>query len=391
MALVLLWFPAALHAGSEPRFEDFLARYRAASPDERRAEAERFVAQRRSSGFPLVEPGGEAVFVFMGDGTQREVRIVGDFLPASFYNPYWSTTGEAMEREGDVFFLRRRFERDARLDYRFVVDGEATLDPLNPRTITSGVGGGEASVLVMPGHRMPREVEPDPDVPAGRLVTVEEPWAAPEVRIYLPPGYDGRRRYPVLYTTDGPAWVDLLKLPTILDNLIAGGAIEPVLAVFVGVPEDRRAWHQFSEDFLAYLARVVAHVDATYATRAEATARVHAGTSSGGRMALVVGLRRPDLFQRVALLSPELSGPLHAWEPLLSGSSPLDRGLAVWLGAGTYEHAIHRDAELLAGVLRRRGIPVETLFTPQGHSFGAWREAAVAMLRHFFGRERPRP
>ncbi|HVR29316.1 MAG TPA: hypothetical protein VMS86_07240 [Thermoanaerobaculia bacterium] len=33
---------------------------------------------------------------------------------------------------------------------------------------------------------------------------------------------------------------------------------------------------------------------------------------------------------------------------------------------------------------------VETLFTHQGHSLGTWREAAMAMLRHFFGSgERP--
>ena len=386
LLLLPLLVAVPLRPAQEASFDAFLAGYRAAPPEERRARLERFLAERRGAGgLPVAGPTGEAVFLYAGDGTEREVRVVGDFLPASPYGVSWSTTGERMERIGELFFLRRRFEPDARLDYRLVVDGEPRVDPLNPRTILSGAGGGEASVLVMPGHRLPPELEPRAGAPRGRLVTVDEPWAVPAVRVYLPPGYHGSRRYPALYTTDGAAWVDLLRLPAILDNLIAEGAIEPVLAVLVDVPEDRRAWHFYSEDFLAHLARVVAHVDGAYATRAEATARVHAGTSSGGRMAFWVGLRRPDLFRRVAMLSPELSAPLHLWEPLLAGRSRPDPGLRVWLGAGTYEPAIHRDAELLAGVLRGQGIAVETLFTPQGHSFGAWREAAAAMLRHFFG------
>lgn len=371
-------------------FDTFLAHYRVAKPEERSSLVEQYVAKRQQTGgFPIIEEAGEVVFFFLGDGTQREVRLFGDFLPTSFFNPSWAQEGDAMKRIGKVFYRRHRFEPDARLDYRFLVDGVPTLDPRNPRTILSGVGDGDASVLVMPEHELPAEVVRRPEVPRGRLETVDEPWAVPRVSIYLPPGYDGSRRYPTLYTTDGAAWLDLIGLPTILDNLIADRAIEPLIAVMVDAAEDRRTWHYYSVDYIEHFARLVAHVDANYATRSDPAERIHAGTSSGGRMALFTGLQRPDLFGRLALLSPELSGPLHVWRPWLGGSEQPDARLSVWLGAGTYEGSIHRDAELLAGLLRHHGVAVETLFTHQGHSFGTWREAAIAMLRYFLapGRE----
>jgi hypothetical protein len=91
------------------------------------------------------------------------------------------------------------------------------------------------------------------------------------VTIYLPPGYDAARDYSTLYTADGSAWVDYIGLPTILDNLIAAGAIEPVVAVLIDAAADRSAWYHFNADYLEYLKRVVTYVDDHYATRERAT------------------------------------------------------------------------------------------------------------------------
>lgn len=82
------------------------------------------------------------------------MRLTGDFRPRSFSNPYWDIVGEPMTRVGSLFYLRQMFEPDARLDYRFTVDGKPTLDPLNPRRIFSGTGEGDASELVLPAHRL---------------------------------------------------------------------------------------------------------------------------------------------------------------------------------------------------------------------------------------------
>ena len=80
-----------------------------------------------------------------------------------------------------LFYAEARFEPDARLDYAFVVDGAPTPDPLNPRRVTSGVGGGTVSELVMPDAPADRFSSPRGEVPSGRLLVVEEPWATPKV------------------------------------------------------------------------------------------------------------------------------------------------------------------------------------------------------------------
>jgi enterochelin esterase-like enzyme len=55
--------------------------------------------------------------------------------------------------EGGAFFVRLRFEPDARLDYQFLVDGVAQPDALNPRSIESGAAPAlHASELVLPRH-----------------------------------------------------------------------------------------------------------------------------------------------------------------------------------------------------------------------------------------------
>jgi enterochelin esterase-like enzyme len=111
---------------------------------------------------------------------------------------------------------------------------------------------------------------------------------------------------------------------------------------------------------------------------------VRAGSSAGGRISLFTGLERPGLFRHLALLSPELSGPAHYWEPWFSGRRRPDPSLRVWLSAGTYEGSIHRDAQAVEAYLQKNGARTRSLYVHQGHSFGAWREAAAEMLKHFF-------
>ncbi|MDP9348654.1 MAG: alpha/beta hydrolase-fold protein [Gemmatimonadota bacterium] len=385
---VLVLSPSVLLSQQFSGFADFLRKYEASPPEVRQTVARAFVAwQQARGGFPIVEADGNAVFFYLGRGDEADVRVVGDFRPGSFFSVYWDTVGEPLTRAGGIFYRRRAFEPDARIDYAFVVDGRRTPDPLNPRTLFSGPGGGEASELVMPGHRLPAEVVERPGVPRGTLQVVREPWAVPKVSVYLPPGYDRSRDYPTLYTTDGSAWAELVRLPTILDNLIADREIEPVIAVMIDAAPDRSAWYSYNPDYLAYLRRVVEYVDGRYATRKSAAQRLHAGSSAGGRATAYVGLELPELFGNLAMLSPSFSGPVYYWEPYFGGRKRPAPHLRVWMSAGTYEGYIHRDAQTMQAYFERVGIPTRAVYVHQGHSFGAWREGAVQMLRHFLSRQ----
>jgi pimeloyl-ACP methyl ester carboxylesterase len=345
--LTLLLCPLSTTAQNFVDFEDFLRRYETARPELRREVARSFVDwQQARGGFPIRQADGNVVFLYFASGEERDVRLTGDFRAISFTDVYWDKIGEPMSHVGSVFYSRHVFEPDARLDYKFVVDGKDIRDPLNLRTLISGTGGGEVSELVMSRHQTSVLEEAQVGFLHGTLHPLEEAWALPRVTVYLPPGYDRSRSYPTIYTADGTAWLDLIRFPEILDRLIAKRAIEPVIAVMIDAAADRSSWYSYNPDYLTYLRRVVDHVDNLYSTRRQPEARLHAGTSAGGRATMYVGLELPGLFKNVSMLSPALTGPLYYFEPYFSSRKRPDPNLRIWMSAGTYEGSIYRDAPI---------------------------------------------
>jgi enterochelin esterase-like enzyme len=387
---------AVLYQSSTP-FLEFLAKYRASSETSRRHLAESYIQRRLSNGgFPIVEDDGTVVFLYLGEESDKTVRLVGDFRPRSFYNVYWDKRGIEMTRVsqgGPLFIKKMKFEKDARLDYKFVVDGEYINDSLNQRTVYSGTAPpspGEtvatASELRMPSYR-PTLDTISTVLAKGHLKTVGESWAQPKITLYLPPSYDSKKSYPVVYTADGDAWLNFFDLPGILDNLIATDEIQPVVAVMIDAPRDRSTWYLFNPDYLAYIERVIEFVDSRYSTRARAEERLHVGTSAGGRATLYVGSERPGLFGNLGMLSPSLTGPPHYFEPYFRGKKHPDAKLKIWLSAGSYEGYIYKDTELMERYFKDLGLEVEALYTREGHSIGTWRNAVPVMLKYFFGQK----
>ena len=197
--------------------------------------------------------------------------------------------------------MMQQFPPDARLDYKIIVDGAYLLDPLNPRTQLGGYGPN--SVLYMPEYRYPEETLPRPGVAQGQLsepLTIRSRALGYDVQyqVYTPAGYETLQDLPVIYATDGQEYAhpDMGALPIVLDNLIADGAIRPVLAVFIDMRDpatggNRRETLLVANDrFQQFLvAELVPAIDQAYRTRAAADGRAILGTSLGG---LARGLHR---------------------------------------------------------------------------------------------------
>jgi enterochelin esterase-like enzyme len=369
-----------------PRFDRFLAAY-VGAPQEARSElvASFVAAQQADGGFPIVASDGTVVFFYIATGSESNVRVIGDFRARSAISVDWDPVGEPLSpavNGAAVWFARMRFQPDARLDYQLAVDGKGAPDPLNPRAIESGIAG-HASELVMPKVQLPILRS---DVARGSVTVVDETWARPKISIYLPPGYDARQRYPVVYTADGSAWLDLVHLPLILDDLIGRGVIAPAIAVMIDPAEDRSAWYMWNPVYLAHLDTVITYVDKHYATRPDPSGRLHIGTSAGGRASLFVGLEYSTKFANVALLSPSLSGPVHLYEPYFSGRKKPSASLRVWLSAGRYEGSICEDTRTMARWFRDARVATKVVYTREGHSFGTWRHVVPEMLTYFLAR-----
>lgn len=162
-----------------------------------------------------------------------------------------------------------------------------------------------------------------------------------ELLVYLPPGYetDHDKRYPVIYLLhsygSGPSsWLgekgyEGLNVVVVLDSLINNQVIEPVIVVMPDLHNRfGGTWYTNSEvagNWIDFLAEdLIGHVDSSYRTIPDRKSRGIAGQSSGGYGALVMGMKRPEVFGAVLSMSPP-----NIYNPNPFGEAGWSRAMAV--------------------------------------------------------------
>jgi len=238
----------------------------------------------------------------------------------------------------------------------------------------------------------------------GRLQTVDVPskklGAPRRVTVYLPPGHDRQGKCRVVYAADGDAIDDFTR---ILEPLILSGKIPPV--VIIGVhsggylggdvanikdydPEkDLRAKEyvpgispqRFAEHESFFCTEIVEWAEREFAVSPDSGERVVFGYSNGGRFAVEMGLRHPDLFGHVFAFS--VAGD---WEFANLPLGPATRP-HYYLAAGIWEKGFHHNTSILAKELKHRGLPVEFSSRVSGHDLVMWSDEFAAALTRAFG------
>ena len=136
-----------------------------------------------------------------------------------------------------------------------------------------------------------------------------------EVIVFLPPSYASAktRRYPVVYALHGYSigaeqWSQEIHVPQTIEGAFAQGAQEMIVVL-----PDSKTVHNGSMysssvttgDFETFIAHdLVAYIDAHYRTMANRASRGLAGHSMGGYGATRIGMRHPDVFGSVYIMSP---------------------------------------------------------------------------------------
>jgi enterochelin esterase family protein len=322
--------------------------------------------------------------MFLYRGAATAMTVAGDFNG-------WQPAAAPARRLGtsDAWVREEVFPRDARLDYKFVLNGANwILDPENPLRQRSGYG--DNSELRLPDYEPSPWVVRDPSVPRGALTPASLASARLgyiiDYVVYTPAGYAGLADLPVMYVTDGHEYSDPLmgSMVEVLDNLIAAGRLRPVMAVFidprVGGTNLRHEQYILNPDFAWCVAHeLVPAVDAAYATDARRAARGILGTSLGGLNAAYFGVRETDTFRLIACQSPAFQagdggiGPLYEAAPLLD--------LDIIMTWGT----MHDTADAVAAarvVLDAKGYDYATIVVNEGHSWGNWRALLDDVLLH---------
>jgi len=136
-----------------------------------------------------------------------------------------------------------------------------------------------------------------------------------DVIVFLPPSYanDKTRRYPVVYALHGYSigaeqWSGEIHVPQTIEGAIAQGAKDMIVVL-----PDSKTVHNGSMysssvttgDFEQFIAHdVVSYIDAHYRTIANRTSRGLVGHSMGGYGASRIGMKHPDVFGSLYIMSP---------------------------------------------------------------------------------------
>ena len=392
MLLVLVVFLACqqnfegIHAPREhpselSGFEALLDQIHAATGTARKmALVDSFFATRGNTDFPVIE---DSICYFVYRGNKRG-SVAGDFNG-------WKPGVDSFVHvdSTDLFYVKKVFPRDARLDYKFVIGNQWLLDPLNPRIIYGGYGPN--SELAMPAYVFPREIEYRPEIPHGK----QEMFSlhsrifsnTRKITVYLPPGYEENpaQRYPTLYVQDGGEYLQLASMANVLDNLIAEKRITPIIAVFIN-PVNRNAEYWLNDQYIAMLTQeLIPRIDSTYRTLTAPEHRGIMGASLGGVISLYAGLTAPDYFRFIAGQSSALWIENQKIIALFKTRSLPQ--LTIYLDWGTFETGMGDIHQELIQILKEKNHRVQAAHFPEGHSWGNWRAHIDNILIYFWGEQ----
>ncbi|WCB95238.1 Enterochelin esterase [Baekduia alba] len=342
------------HPAPEVVASDRLAHLRAdldaAGTAGRAAVLDRFWAAVAAAGTPLVEPrDGEprhrtVTFLWRdrrgnGPGTREVVLLANKLTDPSVWD---ASTLERLPGT-DVWHRSFRLRADWRATYQLapadrddVQDGpaitgppsrwgaaaaRATSDPYNiVAPFPSRYGVAPHSVVELPDAPPQPWVAARDGVPRGTVAAHRVASAIlgneRDVWLYTPApelgAADAANAADALILLDGEDWATRLPAATILDNLIAAGAIPPTVAIMPSTVDNATRWRELacSADFVGFLAGELLPWAASHRPLAADPARTTlAGRSLGGLTALFAALRAPERFGRVLSQSASLWWP----------------------------------------------------------------------------------
>lgn len=190
-----------------------------------------------------------------------------------------------------------------------------------------------------------------------------------QIFVYLPPDYQTNeaKRYPVLYLFDGANSFVVWEVDESARLLIEASQIEPL--IIVGI-EHGGTWEERTDEYTPtrfkgrggkgddtarmLVEEVKPFIDREYRTLPDAAHTGLGGASLAGILALHIGLRYPNTFGKIAIMSPSVwwdNGVILRSVKSLT-AKPTQR---IWLDVGSEEGFMVKDAKRLRDALTEKG------------------------------------
>ena len=227
------------------------------------------------------------------------------------------------------------------------------------------------------------------DVPHGQVVQVLFPSpstnSTKRAFVYLPPQYNGKKKFPVLYLQHGwgedeTAWHNQGHANLIMDNMIAEGKCEPFIIVMTyGMTNDVKfgglGGFNFKDFETVLVDERVPYIDANFKTIAKKDSRAMAGLSMCVMETRAITLARPEVFGYYGLLS----GGTYSPEDIKDPSQV--KGIFLSCGGKEGPDMIMKAAE----TLKAAGFNAKGYVSPgTGHEFQTWRRSLLEMAPMLF-------
>lgn len=394
-----------------------------------RAAADRFWRDVTRTGTPLLEPAPDGrknsmlvTFLWRSSDAEKEsgVSVFGSFrhniTDGIIVDGWGCSVPKPLFRLGasNIWYRSYIMSSQGRFSYYFAAnaarnsqgsapnpchDGRGLPDPANPNTypaLASLVGGAEvgvASYAQGPDAPATPFLDKRPAVARGKIDTTEFKSKIlsnrRELSVYTPPGYDPKGpAYGFVLLFDGRAYRISTHAPTMLDNMLADGAIPPLVVIFVDSGERRNEELQPNPEFQAFISdEIMPWVRARYNITSDASRAVVGGASYGGLAASFTGFSHPEIFGNVL----SQSGSYWWWPTgykntnvvsadigwLIEKYEARDRlPLRFYMEVGTWENLpMISPNRGLRDLLRRKGNEVTYEEHVGGHDLVNWRDS----------------
>jgi enterochelin esterase-like enzyme len=216
--------------------------------------------------------------------------------------------------------------------------------------------------------------------------------------IYLPPGYDKNKKYPVLYLLHGIGgdefeWLHNGQPDVILDNLYADKKIAPMIVVLpngramkddraegnVYGPEKAAAFGTFEQDLLKDL---IPFIESKYPVIKNRESRAVAGLSMGGGQSLNFGLGNLDTFAWIGGFSsaPNTKTPV---ELIPNPTETAKKLKLLWISCGN-EDGLISFSQRLHQYCKENSVPHIWHVEPGKHEFPVWKSDLYYFSQQIF-------
>lgn len=315
-------------------------------------------------GSPIIE-GDEVTFIYTGKA--ENVLVAGD------YNG-WEPNDKMVQMEDKAtWYFKKKFPKNARIDYKFIVDQNWINDPLNKNTTNGGYGYN--STLIMPEYKNSFERVLNSNSPRGHIIKGLQYDSnilgkKMEYNVYLPSGFNKNNSNAFIYALDGSEYIDLGNINLVLDYMIHNNELPSSVIILID-PSERTKEYTLFKPYRDYVIdELIPFVEKSYSNYPSRIKRTVIGVSWGGLTAFYLAMSTNDMFCKV--LSQSGSFWPKDWAILDIIEKANKKEIEFCLQTGTQSDTEEMNNAMYE-VLKGQGYKVNYQKYAEGHSWGNWK------------------